>query len=90
MDLNPTLKLLIVLFVASLVIWLLLLIYKSRLEQAGEDVFRTTPERLTEEQKKVLQKVDRLSIPMWIFGILSIVILLCSVAYWLYSGLMGS
>lgn len=89
MELNATLKLLIVLFIISVVIWLILLIYRSRLEQSGAEAFRTTPERMTEEQKKKLQKVDRMSIPMWIFGILSIIFLLCSVAYWIYLGLMG-
>jgi Ca2+/Na+ antiporter len=89
MSLSPELKLMIALFVVCLVVWIGLIVYKSKLEREEEDVFRTTPERLNDEQKAVLQKVDRLSKPMWIFGILTILLMVGSVALWLYHGLFG-
>jgi len=89
MNLSGEVKLLIALFVISLVVWIALFLYKGRLERDEEDVFRTTPERLTDEQKKVLQKVDSLSKPIWVFAILTFLFLVASVGAWLYHGLFG-
>ncbi len=92
MTLNPQLKVLIALFLASLVIWLVLMFYKSRLEREVEEkVFLgSTPERLGEAQKKVLNKVNALSKWLWIFGSLTVLFLLGSVGAWIYYGILRS
>ena len=88
--LSPQLKILIGLFVVSLVVWFVLIIYKSKLEREEEDkVFLgTTPERLGEEQTALLEKVNRLSKPMWIAGTLTVLFMLAAVAMWIYQGLL--
>lgn len=89
--LTPQLKILIGLFAVSLIIWIGLILYKKSLEREVEDkVFLgTTPERLGEKQAALLQKVNKLSMPMWIFGTLTVLLLLGTVGMWLYQGLMG-
>jgi hypothetical protein len=88
--LTPQLEILVGLFIVSLVIWFILIIYKKRLERQEEDkVFLgSTPERLGEEQKQILQKVMKLSKPLWIFGTLTVLLLLCSIGMWIYQGLL--
>jgi hypothetical protein len=88
--LTPQLKILIVLFVISVVIWFILIVYKKRLEREEEDkVFLgSTPERLNEEQTKLLEKVNRLSKPMWIVGSVTVLLLLSAVGVWIYQGLL--
>jgi hypothetical protein len=88
--LTPQLEILIVLFIVSVVIWFALIIYEKRLERQEEDkVFLTTPERMGEEQTKILQKVMSLSKPLWIFGTLSVLFLLCALGVWIYQGLLS-
>jgi uncharacterized membrane protein len=88
---DPLLRILIILFGVSIVIFLILLIYKSRLERQGDEVFRTTPERMSEQQKALLQKVNNLSKPLWIVGTLTVLLLLASVGWWIVTGLgLGS
>ena len=90
MAVTPQLKILIALFVLSAVIWLILIFYKSRLEREEEDkVFLgSTPERMGEAQIAILQKVGRLSKPLWIFGVLSLLFLLAAVGTWIYQGVL--
>jgi hypothetical protein len=79
------------LFCSSLVIWFCLIIYKKRLERQEEDkVFLTTPERMGEEQRQILQKVMGLSKPLWIFGTLTVLLLLCTIGVWIYQGLLSN
>lgn len=84
---NPQLEILVVLLVISIVVFLILLIYKSRLEREGEDALRTTPERLNEKQRALLKKVDNLSKPMWIVGTLVVILVLASIGLWIVQGL---
>lgn len=84
---DPILKTLIILLIISVVVFLLLLVYKSRLERQGEEAFRTTPERLNDQQKALLKKVDSLSAPTWIVGTLMVVLLLATIGWWIYQGL---
>jgi len=88
--LTPQLKVLIALFVVSLVVWFILIIYKSKLEREEEEkVFlKTTPERLGKEQAALLQKVNKLSKPMWIVGTLTVLLMLAAVGMWIYQGLL--
>lgn len=88
--LTPQLKIMIVLFVISLVIWFALILYKKKLERQEEDkVFLgSTPERLGEEQKQILQKVMQLSKPLWIFGMLTVLLMLSALGVWIYQGLL--
>lgn len=89
--LTPQLKILIVLFAVSLIVWIGLILYKKQLEREVEDkVFLgSTPERLGEKQAALLQKVNKLSMPMWIFGSLTVLLLIGTIGMWLYQGLMG-
>jgi len=88
--LTPQLKILIGLFVVSVVTWFVLLVYKSKLEREEEDkVFLgSTPERLGKEQTALLEKVNRLSKPMWIVGTLTFLFMLAAIAMWIYQGLL--
>ncbi len=92
MMVKSPLEILIALFVASLVIWLVLVIYKSKLEREVEEkVFLgSTPERLGEEQQKVLNKVNGLSKWLWTFGVLTVALLLGAVGTWIYYGILRS
>jgi hypothetical protein len=92
MKLTPQLGTLIVLFVISVVVWIALLIYKSRLEREEEDkiFLGTTPERLKEEDAALLQKVNRISKPIWIVGVITVLLLFGAVAVWIYQGLLSS
>lgn len=78
---------LVVLLAISVVVFLILLIYKGKLERKGEEVLRTTPERLNDQQKAVLKKVDNLSKPLWIVGTLVVLLALASIGWWIYLGL---
>ena len=84
---NSSLEILIILFGVSVVVYLLMLIYRSHLERQGEDAFRTTPERLNDKQKAVLKKVDSLSKPIWVVGTLMVLLLLASLGLWIVQGL---
>jgi hypothetical protein len=84
---NSTLEILVILLCISVVVFLFLLMYKSHLDRQGEEAFRTTPERLNEQQKALLKKVDKLSAPLWIAGTLMVLLLLGSVGFWIYQGL---
>lgn len=88
--LTPQLEIMIALFIISVVIWFILILYKKKLErQEEEKVFLgSTPERLNEEQRKLLDKVNQLSKPMWIIGTLTVLLLLGSLAVWIYQGLL--
>lgn len=87
--LTPQLKILIGLFIISVVIWFILIIYKKKLERQEEDkiFLGATPERLNEEQRKLLDKVNQLSKPLWIVGTLTILFLLGALAMWVYQGI---
>lgn len=78
---------LVVLLAISVVVFLILLIYKGKLERKGDEVFRTTPERLNDQQKAMLKKVDSLSKPLWIVGTLMVLLGLASIGWWIYIGL---
>ncbi|HVB98957.1 MAG TPA: hypothetical protein VNJ12_06440 [Candidatus Dormibacteraeota bacterium] len=84
---NSPLQILVVLFCVSVVVFLLMLFYKSHLERKGEEAFRTTPERLNDQQKALLKKVDGMSKPMWIVGTLMVLLLLSSIGLWIFLGL---
>lgn len=84
---DPLLEVLIILLGISIVVFLLLLFYKAKLERQGDEAFRTTPERLNDKQRAVLRKVDSLSKPMWIVGTLMVLFLIASVGWWIYQGL---
>jgi hypothetical protein len=88
--LTPELKILVGLFTVSLVVWFILIIYKSKLEREEEEqVFlKSTPERLGEKQAALLQKVNKLSKPMWIVGTLTVLLMLAAVGMWIYQGLL--
>lgn len=92
MKISPQLEILVVLFCISVVVWILLMIYKSRLERRAEErVFLSgTPERLTEKDSLLLGKVNRLSKPMWAIGIITVVLLLAMLGTWIYQGLLSS
>jgi hypothetical protein len=91
MTLDPRLKLLIILFAISVVVWLVLIIYRGRLAREEEDqVFLgTTPERLSAKDTALMQRVARLSTPIWIVGVLMVLLLLATIALWIYLGLMA-
>lgn len=91
MTLDPRLKLLIILFAISVVVWLALIIYRGRLARVEEDqVFLgTTPERLTAKETAIMQKVARLSMPIWIVGVAMVLLLLASICLWVYLGLLA-
>ncbi|HEV2388264.1 MAG TPA: hypothetical protein VGS20_13525 [Candidatus Acidoferrales bacterium] len=91
MTLDPKLELLIILFAISVVVWLALIIYRGRLAREEEDqVFLgTTPERLTEKDRAIMKRVARLSTPIWIVGVLMVLLLLASICLWVYQGLMA-
>ncbi|HVB34297.1 MAG TPA: hypothetical protein VNJ52_08015 [Patescibacteria group bacterium] len=80
-------SILLILLGISVVVFLFLLVYKGRLERKGDEVYRTTPERLNEQQKALLRKVDSLSKPMWFVGTLMVLLMLASVGWWIYQGL---
>lgn len=84
---DPLLEILIILFVVSVVVFLILLMYRSRLHRLEDDAFRTMPERLTDAQKAVLKRAEGLSKPMWIVGVLMVVFLLAMVSWWIILGL---
>jgi hypothetical protein len=84
---DPVLRILVILLVISIVVFLILLLYKGRLERQGEDAFRTTPERLNDKQKALLKKVDSLSTPLWIVGTLMVLLVLGTLGWWIYQGL---
>jgi len=88
--LTPQLKILIGLFIVSVVIWFILIVYKKKLErQEEEKVFLgSTPERLNDEQRQLLDKVNQLSKPLWIVGTLTVLLLLSAVGVWIYQGLL--
>lgn len=92
MQLTPELKILIILFGISVLVWLILALYKSRLAREEEDkVFLgTTPERLNEEHSKIMERVSRLSKPMWIVGLVTVLLLLAAIGTWIYQGLLAS
>lgn len=89
---KPPLEILIALFVASLVIWMVLVIYKSKLDREVEEkvLLGSTPERLGEAQQKVLNKVNGLSKWLWTFGVLTVLLLLGAVGTWIYYGILRS
>ncbi len=92
MHLTPQLQILIILFGISVLVWLILAVYKSRLSREEEDkVFLgTTPERMNEEHSKLMEKVTRLSKPMWIVGVVTVLLLLATIGMWIYQGLLAS
>lgn len=92
MRLTPQMETLIVLLGISIVIWILLAFYKSRLAREEEDkVFLgAKPEQMNEEHSKLMAKMDRLSKPMWAIGILTVLLLLATIGVWIYQGLLAS
>lgn len=84
---DPLLEILLILFAISVVVFLLMLIYKSRLSRQEDEAFRTKPEQLSDAQKAVLKKAEGLTKPMWIVGVLMVLLLLGAVAQWIIAGL---
>lgn len=89
--LTPQLEIPIALFIVCVFVWFILIVYKKKLEREEEEkVFLgSTPERLGAEQTAIMQKVNRLSKPMWTIGILTVFFLLASLAVWIYQGLLA-
>lgn len=88
--LTPQLEILLALFIIGVIVWMILLVYKSRLERQEEDkVFLGSTERLKEEDAALLQKVNRLSKPIWIVAILTVLFLLAGIGVWIYQGLIS-
>ncbi len=91
MSLSPQLEILVVLFCISLVVWFVMIVYKSRLERTAEErVFLAKTPDLSEQDSQLLRKVNRLSVPMWIIGILTVLLLLAVLGTWIYQGLASS
>lgn len=91
MTLTPELEILIILFGISLIVWIFLIFYKSRLsQQEDQQVFLgSAHERASEKQMALLNKVNRLSKLMWIFGLLTFGLLLAGIGVWIYQGLLS-
>ena len=91
MKFTPQVEMLFGLFVLSVIIWIILIIYKSRLESQGQDkISLGTTERLKPEDAELLKKVDRMSKPLWAVGIITVLLLCATVAMWIYQGLLSS
>lgn len=84
---SPQLKILVILVGISLVVWFVLFIYRGRLERQGDEVFRTTPERLNDQQAALLKRVDKMSAPVWIVGTVTVILILATIGLWVYQGL---
>ena len=73
------------------VLWLALLGYRAALSSREEDtLFLTKGEAGTAEEQHVLVgKLERLSKPIWVFGVLAGVLLLTILGIWIYRGMSG-
>lgn len=91
MKFTPQVELLFGLFILSVIVWIILIIYKGRLESQGQDkISLGTTERLKPEDAALLNKVNRMSTPLWIVGVITVLLLCATVAMWIYQGLLSS
>jgi len=74
------------LWVVLAVVWLALLVYRSTLTIHEEDaLFLSKGEtKAAEEQHVIVDKINRLRMPLWTSGILAGVLLLVILGTWLY------
>ena len=77
------------LWIVLLVLWLALLGYRAMLATREEDVLFLTKgeEHAAEDQHALSGKLDRLTKPLWAFGISVGVLLLTIVGLWLWRGM---
>jgi hypothetical protein len=73
------------------VLWLALLGYRAVLASREEDtLFLTKGEAgAAEDQHALVGKLERLSKPIWAFGVLAAVLLLTILGIWIYRGMSG-
>lgn len=68
-----------------------LIICRGRLESKETDWIPLTDdgreERAIQEQAAIGRKAHKLDLPIRVLGILSVILLLASIGYWIYSGL---
>ncbi|HEV3220038.1 MAG TPA: hypothetical protein VGZ48_09720 [Candidatus Acidoferrales bacterium] len=86
---SGTLGYLSLLWVVLVALWLALLGYRAVLASREEDtLFLTKGESGTAEEQHVLVgKLERLSKPIWAFGVLAGVLLLTIVGIWIWHGM---
>jgi len=80
------------LWVVLMVLWLALLAYRAVLASREEDtLFISSGENKTAQEQHVLVgKLERLSKPLWAFGIAAGALLLAIVGIWLWRGINSS
>lgn len=86
------LTILLILWAAVTVALVLLWIYRSILEDKEEDhlILDKAEEHIAKEQREVLQRIERLTRPLWVLGVLSGVLLLVIAGVWVWEGLSRS
>lgn len=86
------LTILLIVWAAVTIVLVVLWIYRSILEDKEEDhlILDKAEEHMAREQREVVQRIERLTRPMWVLGVLSGVLLLVLAGVWVWEGLRSS
>lgn len=90
MSMSPLVRALLGVWIVVTVVWIAVLIYRTVLVRREEaEIFLARPDQLNPQQQAFIQRVERLSRPAWMLGVLSGLLLLAWLGLWIYQGLMG-
>jgi hypothetical protein len=85
MELNK-ITILLLLWGAVTAVWIVLIIYRGILGQREDDQIFLDPaeERMAQEQRELVARIERLGPPIWVLGIFSGVLLLAAAGAFLW------
>jgi hypothetical protein len=90
MNMSPMVRALLLSWIAITVVWIILLVYRTLLSRREEEeIFLGRPDQLSPEQQAIMQRLERLTRPIWALGVLSGLLLIAWLGLWIYQGLMS-
>jgi hypothetical protein len=90
MNMSPMVRALLLSWIAITVVWIILLVYRTLLSRREEEeIFLGRPDQLSPEQQAIMQRLERLTRPIWTLGVLSGLLLIAWLGLWIYQGLMS-